>query len=87
MEEMKVERVVAEVPLDDAPVEIPDDESMEMPMVDAPAAGDKKLSGSGDKNGDTVAAAQVDDGRSKAASSVVGLNIFKKKSKSKRKKK
>ena len=76
------ERAVADIPVDDAPVDIPDDESMEMPMMDmgdAPAAGDKY--------GEKVAAAQADDGRSKAASSVVGLNIFKKKSKSKRKKK
>ena len=79
-EELKVDRAVAEVPLDDAPVDIPDDESMEMP-----AAGDKN-SGSGGRNGDKGAAAEA-DGKSKAASSVVGLNIFKKKSKSKRKKK
>ena len=79
-EELKVDRVVADVPLDDAPVDIPDDESMEMP-----AAGDKN-SGSGDRNGDKGAVAEA-DGKSKAASSVVGLNIFKKKSKSKRKKK
>ena len=80
-EELKVDRAVADVPVDDAPVDIPDDESMEMP-----AAGDKNSGGSGDRNGDKGAAAEA-DGKSKAASSVVGLNIFKKKSKSKRKKK
>ena len=75
---MKVDRAVANVPLDEAPIEIPDDESME-----APAAGNS--GGSGGRNGDKGAATQMDDGKSKAASSVVGLNIFKKKSKRKKK--
>ena len=84
---MKVQKAVADVLFSMRSEDIPDDDSIRLPIVDAPAAGDKNLGGSGDKNGDTVAATQVDDGKSKAASSVVGLNIFKKKTKSKRKKK